>query len=48
MSGGVRSDGDLRLAATGRNYYGVEQNPERRAVAIQKIKAHTPDSTKAA
>jgi DNA modification methylase len=35
-------------AATGRNYYGVEQNPERRAVAIQKIKAHTPDSTKAA
>lgn len=29
-------------ASLGRRYFGVELNPERRAIAIQKIKAHTP------
>lgn len=27
----------------GRDYFGVEQNPERRAIAIKKVKAHTPE-----
>ncbi len=30
-------------ASTRRNYFGVELNPERRLVALQKIKAYTPD-----
>lgn len=30
-------------ASTGRDYFGVELNPERRAYALNKIKAHTPD-----
>lgn len=30
-------------ASLGRSYFGVEQNPERRAYAIKKIKAHTPE-----
>lgn len=30
-------------ASLGRNYFGVELDPERRAYAIKKIKAHTPD-----
>jgi len=29
-------------ASLGREYFGVEMNSERRAVAIQKVKAHTP------
>lgn len=29
-------------ATTGRDYFGIEQNPERRAAAIMKIKANTP------
>lgn len=32
-------------ASLGRDYFGVERDPERRAYAIKKIKAHTPDST---
>jgi DNA modification methylase len=35
-------------AKTGRRYYGNELDPERRAVAIKKIKAYTPDRTNAA
>lgn len=30
-------------ASLGRDYFGVELNPERRAYALSKIKAHTPD-----
>jgi len=30
-------------ASLGRGYFGIELDPERRAVAIQKIKAHTPE-----
>lgn len=30
-------------ASMGRDYFGVEQDPERRAYAIKKIKANTPD-----
>lgn len=29
-------------AATGREYFGVELNPERRVVALQKVRANTP------
>lgn len=29
-------------ASLGRGYFGIELDPERRAVAIQKVKAHTP------
>lgn len=32
--------------STGRQYFGVELSPERRAYAIQKIKAHTPTEKK--
>lgn len=35
-------------ASTGRNFFGVEKDPERRAVAIQKIKSYTPDTSKVA
>lgn len=28
----------------GRDYFGVEQSPERRALAIKKIRAHTPEA----
>jgi ParB/RepB/Spo0J family partition protein len=34
-------------AKTRRDYFGVELSAERRAVALQKIKAYTPDSTNA-
>ncbi len=30
-------------ASTGRDFFGVEMNPERRAYALQKIKAHLPE-----
>lgn len=30
-------------ASLRRDYFGVEQNPERRAIALNKIKAHTPE-----
>lgn len=33
-------------ARCGRQYFGVEQNPERRAVALQKIRSHTPDGSR--
>ena len=31
-------------SSLGRDYFGVELSPERRALAIQKVKAHTPET----